>query len=338
MNSGRSRSGTIVATAKRNKEIGASKKAAIILKRLEYGEPDEPFMKSRLLILSLHFFALLPLRVARALGRMLGDICWFTRGRMAQTTLTNLALCFPGMSAVERNKLARASLRHTMMTITEGGAVWLWPAAKALALIHKVEGLDLLRAAHAAGKGVIMLGPHLGHWELTGLYLNTAGCGQNSQLFQAPDDPRLGKLIYEARSRSGSHMVPTDQKGVGVLLQALRRGEVIGILPDQVPPESGGEFAPFFEIPALTMTLACRLQQKTGARMLMVFSRRELHPEQGFTVVIQEPDPKIYAEHMPEALAGLNHSIETLMVGVPEQYQWEYKRFKRQPPGHERPY
>lgn len=295
-------------------------------------------MKSRLLILLLHFFALLPLRVARAIGRLLGDICWLTRGRMARTTLTNLALCFPAMDATARKRLARESLRHTFMTITEGGAVWLWPAVRALALIGKVEGLALMRAAHAAGRGVIMLGPHLGHWELTGLYLNAAGCGQNSQLFQAPEDPHLGKLIYAARSRSGAHMVATDQKGVGALLHALRRGEVVGILPDQVPPDSGGEFAPFFGVPALTMTLACRLQQKTGARILMVFARRELGPEAGFSLVIQEPHPDIYAEHMPTALAGLNHSIERLMAGVPEQYQWEYKRFKRQPPGHERPY
>ncbi len=295
-------------------------------------------MKSRLLIGLLHFFACLPLPVARALGRVLGDVCWLTRGRMAQTTLTNLALCFPDMDEHARRKLARQSLRHTFMTITEGGAVWLWPAPRALALIHKVEGLDLLRAAHAEGRGVIMLGPHLGHWELTGLYLNTAGCGQNSQLFQAPEDPRFARLIYEARSRSGSHMVPTDQKGVGVLLQALRRGEVIGILPDQVPPDSGGEFAPFFGMPALTMTLACRLQQKTGARMLMTFSRREFQPKQGFTLVIQEPDPSIYAKDMSEAVAGLNRSIEQLMAGVPEQYQWEYKRFKRQPEGRPRPY
>jgi len=295
-------------------------------------------MKSLLLILLLRFLALLPLSTARALGVLISRFCWWTRGRMAQTTLTNLALCFPQLDTAARTALAQASLRHTFMAIAECGAVWLWPAPRALALIQRVEGLELLRAAHAQGRGVIMLGPHLGNWELTGLYLNTCGCGQNSQLFQAPADRRLGKLIYEARSRSGSHMVPTDQKGVGVLLQALRRGEVIGILPDQVPPDTGGEFAPFFGVPALTMTLACRLQQKTGARILMVFARRELKPNHGFTLVIQEPDPMVYAQYMPEALAGMNRSIEQLMAGVPEQYQWEYKRFKRQPPGFTRPY
>lgn len=297
-----------------------------------------PAMRSRLLILLLHLLALLPLRVARALGLALGDICWLTRSRMAQTALTNLALCFPQMDEAARKALAKSSVRHTFMTIAECGAVWLWPAPRALGLIRNVEGLDILRAAHAAGRGVIMLGPHLGNWELTGLYLNTCGCGQNSQMFQAPDDPLIGKLVYDARSRSGSHMVPTDAKGVAILLQALRRGEVIGILPDQVPPENGGEFAPFFGVPALTMSLACRLQQKTGARILMTFARRELQPEHGFTLVIREPDSRIYAENMPDALEGMNRSIEQLMAGVQEQYLWEYKRFKRQPPGRERPY
>ena len=295
-------------------------------------------MKSRLLILLLHFFALLPLRVARGIGVLMGDICWLARGRMARTTQTNLALCFPQLDASARNKLAKASLRHTFMTIAEGGAIWLWPAPRALGLIRDVEGLELLQAAHAQGRGLIVLAPHLGNWELFGLYLNTCGCGQSSQLFQAPEDKRLARLIFEARSRAGARMVPTDQKGVGALLQALRRGESIGVLPDQVPPESGGEFAPFFGVPALTMTLVCRLQQRTGARVALGFARREPSPSNGFTIVFQAPDDEIYAEHMPEALAALNRSIEALVARVPEQYQWEYKRFKRQPAGLKRPY
>src|SRR5690606_30193432 len=122
-------------------------------------------MKSRLLVLMLHLLALLPLRVARWLGVAMAEICWFTRGRMVRTTQTNLALCFPELSTAARTALAKSSLRHTFMAIAECGAVWLWPAPRALALIRQVEGLDLLRAAHAAGRGVIMLAPHLGNWE-----------------------------------------------------------------------------------------------------------------------------------------------------------------------------
>ena len=133
-------------------------------------------------------------------------------------------------------------------------------------------------------------------------------------------------------------MAATDTKGVGELLQALRRGELVGILPDQVPPNSGGEFAPLFGVPALTMTLACRLQQKTGARIVLGFARREPGIKHGFTIVFKAPESEAYAEHILTALAGMNRSVEALMAGVPEQYQWEYKRFKRQPEGRQRPY
>ncbi len=257
---------------------------------------------------------------------------------MARTTRTNLDLCFPGLSGNERDKLVRQSLRNTFMTITETGAIWLWPAVRALGLVRQVEGLHLLQEAHAEGRGVVVLAPHLGNWEIFGLYLNACGCGQSSQLYQPPDDKRLDRLIFTARSRAGARMVATDNKGVGELLQSLRRGELVGILPDQVPPDSGGEFAPFCGVPALTMTLACRLQQKTGARIVMACARRQEGKEDGFKVVFQAPNPEIYAEHMPTALKALNQSIESLMAGAREQYQWEYKRFKRQPPGVSRPY
>jgi KDO2-lipid IV(A) lauroyltransferase len=294
-------------------------------------------MKSRLLIVFLHVLSWLPLRVARGLGALLADLCWMTHSRMARTTRTNLSLCFPELGTEARSQLVRQSLRNTFMTITETGAVWLWPVQRSLGLIRQVEGLHLLQEAHAQGRGVIVLAPHLGNWEIFGLYLNTCGCGQSSQLYQAPDDKRLDALIFRARSRAGARMVATDNKGVGELLQTLRRGEVVGILPDQVPPDSGGEFAPFFGVPALTMTLACRLQQKTGARIVMACARRQV-AEGGFKVIIQTPDPDIYAEHMPVALKAMNRSIETLLATAPEQYQWEYKRFKRQPAGQHRPY
>ena len=138
-------------------------------------------MKSLLLIALLRLLALLPLRVARALGVAMADVCWLLRGRMARTTQTNLALCLPQLDAVARDALAKLSLRHTFMAIAECGAVWLWPAPAALALISRVEGLDLLRSAHAAGRGVIMLGPHLGNWELTGLIRKaSASCSRPS--------------------------------------------------------------------------------------------------------------------------------------------------------------
>lgn len=296
-------------------------------------------MKSRLTICFLHLLAWLPLPLTRGFGRVLGSLCWLLKTRMQQTTETNLRLCFPAMDESERADLGRRSLQSTMQTIMEAGAAWLWPAHRTLALIQRVDNLALLEQAKAAGKGVIVLAPHLGNWEILGLYLNACGLGQSYQLYQAPADAGLGALIYRGRSRSGATMVATDNKGVAELLRALRTGNIAGILPDQVPDAGGGEFAPFFGVPALTMTLLAKLQQKTGALVVMAFARR-ITTQNGpaFELVFREPDAQIYAGDMPAAIAGMNRSIEALISLAPEQYQWEYKRFRRQPAGVPRRY
>jgi KDO2-lipid IV(A) lauroyltransferase len=291
-------------------------------------------MKSRLTLAVLHVLSWLPLGWARRLGRVLGTLSWWTHSRMRQTTQTNLGLCFPELSEADREQLARASLQATMQTIMEAGAAWLWPVRRTLALIRRVDNLALLQQAKAAGKGVIVLAPHLGNWEILGLYLNTCGLGQSYQLYQAPADPRLDTLIHRARSRAGATMVATDNKGVAQLLRALRTGGIAGILPDQVPDAGGGDYASFFGWPVLTMTLLTRLQQKTDALVVVAAARRVNTPEGGgFELVFRDPDPEIYAKDMQAALAGMNRSIEALVRESPEQYQWEYKRFRRLPPG-----
>jgi KDO2-lipid IV(A) lauroyltransferase len=287
-------------------------------------------MKITLLRIFIYLLSLLPLPVARLPGRVFGSLAWLANTRMAHTTRKNLRLCFPDLDEQALEELGRESLQQTFQTIMEAGAIWLWPPERTLGLIHTVTGQEKLAAAVQAGNGVLAIAPHLGNWELFGLYLNNCGCGQSWQLYQPPDSRALDSFILQARSRGGARMVPTDNKGVGELLKALRRGEIAGILPDQVPPDSGGEFAPFFGIPALTMTLFNRLQQKTGARVLVGVALRK---GPGFEIQLTEPHPDVYAEDMPTALAGLNRSIEAVVKAAPAQYQWEYKRFKRQPAG-----
>jgi KDO2-lipid IV(A) lauroyltransferase len=296
--------------------------------------PTQVHMKSRLTLCFLHILSWLPLGLARWLGKVLALVAWSLRTRMQQTTATNLGLCFPAMSETERDQLGRRSLQATMQTVMEAGAAWLWPARRTLALIQRVDNLALLEQAKAAGKGVIVLAPHLGNWEVLGLYLNACGLGQSYQLYQAPADPRLDALIHRGRSRAGATMVATDNRGVAELLKALRAGNIAGILPDQVPDAGGGDYAPFFGVPALTMTLLVRLQQKTGAAVVLAFARRITTQDgPGFELIFREPDAGIYAKDMPEALAAMNRAIEALILLAPEQYQWEYKRFRRQTNG-----
>ena len=292
-------------------------------------------MKSTLIIPTLRLLSWVPLRWQRRVGILCAELVFLAGTRMVKTTLVNLQLAYPELNDEQRQRLTRASLRHTFQTICEAGGTWLWPAERALGCIERIEGLALLLQAEKAGKGVLLLAPHLGNWELFGLYLNNCGAGQSHQLFQPPADPALAALIHAARGRTGANMVPTDKHGVATLLRALKAGEIVGILPDQVPTQESGAFAPFFGTPALTMTLLNRLQQKTGARVLAGVARRTSN---GFEIVISEPDPGIYEPDLTRALAAMNRTVEAMVRPIPEQYQWEYKRFKRQPDGGNSPY
>jgi KDO2-lipid IV(A) lauroyltransferase len=297
-------------------------------------------LKSVLFIFFLRSLSFLPLGATRRIGALLGRSAWILSTRMAATTRANLAICYPKLSESERLLLSKASLSNTFQTLAECGPVWLWPAEKVLDRVLAVEGLALLEAAQAAQKGTVVIAPHLGNWEVFGLYLNQCGCGQSSQLYQAPREPALDRLLFQARSRTGARMVATDNKGVIRLLKSLKSGEIVGILPDQVPNvEASGDFASFFGKPVLTMSLVSRLIQKTGARAVLGFAARvTLDGRQGWKVIFRELPLEIYAGHILDSMSAMNLAIEHAVGEYPEQYQWEYKRFRRVPPGERRPY
>ncbi len=123
-------------------------------------------------------------------------------------------------------------------------------------------------------------------------------------------------------------MAAGGQAGVSKLIRALKAGELVGILPDQVPADGSGVFAPFFDHPAYTMTLACKLAQRPGVRVFCGYAKR-LPTSTGFRAVIRELD--LRRETLDESITAMNQAIEELVRECPEQYQWEYKRFRRQP-------
>ena len=277
--------------------------------------------------------SLFPLNISRNIGKVLGYCAYLAKSRMYKTTLCNLQLCFPKMAENDRKILVRNSLMHTGMMVAECGPVWLWPVERIMQKVELVEGLELLENARNSGKGVMLIGPHHGNWELMGLYLSTLG--ECSQLYQAPKHKDLDALLYMARSRGSAKMYPANTKGVVAMLGALKKGEMVGILPDQIPGPKAGDFAPFFGNDAYTMTLISRLLQKTDAKAFLAVAKRS---KQGFRLSIKEPDNRIYAKHMPDSLLGLNKTVEQAALDEPEQYQWEYKRFRYQPEGKQEPY
>lgn len=255
---------------------------------------------------------------------MLGWLIWQTNVRAKRVTCTNVQLCYSDLSKAKQDELARSSLIETGKMAIEIGAIWIHDIAWLKKRIVSVEGLDLFQKKLAENKGLMIIAPHLGNWEVAAPFV--AGFRALTALYQPSDDSSLDAFILKSRGKPDITMAPTNRRGVALLLKALKKGEMVGILPDQVPDaESGGVQAPFFSESALTMTLVHSLMQRTQCSAIMVVAFRV---KGGFNIVLQECDSKLYSADQHTSVAGLNQSVENCVRLNPAQYQWEYKRFK----------
>jgi len=270
--------------------------------------------------------AWLPLRLVHGLADGLGWLMSKRPTRMRKTTRQNLKLCFPDLDNEQLTLMARQSLQHTAKTAVEMGRCWLWPIEKILNMVVEIDGEEVLNEARSAGKGVIILAPHLGNWEVLGHYFTEQN--PTTFLYQPSKNEYLDKMIKSARSGGKSFLAPTNRQGVAMLLKTLKKGEQVGILPDQEPTQEGGEFATFFGVPAFTMTLVTRLVARTGARVICGYAER-LPKGRGFKLHIKHADPMIYDADLKVSVEGLNRTVEDCVKQSVVQYQWEYKRFKR---------
>ncbi|OAD23195.1 lipid A biosynthesis lauroyl acyltransferase [Candidatus Thiomargarita nelsonii] len=289
-------------------------------------------MRALLIKALLHFFALFPLSTVHTIATFLGrKIALRPSLRLTQVTRTNIRLCFPHLSPSAQETLVKESLIETCKAFSELGALWLWRADRVLALVREVSGEACLQQALERGQGVVLLTPHLGAWELAGLYASSRYT--LTALYRPPKLAGLHDLIHTARERAGGHFVPTDQSGVRALYKALRQRQVVGILPDQVPSDaSSGIFAPFFGKPAYTMVLVYRLVRKTGAAVIFTYAER-LPQGRGFHLHFLPAPANMMAENVEVAVGALNQGVEQCVPNCTAQYQWSYKRFKRRPEG-----
>ena len=295
---------------------------------------ESRLMETRLVIGFLRLLALLPLAWMHRFGWLIGRLFILIPNRERRITDINLSLCLGERSDRQRVDLRNRSLEQAGRTLTEMAAVWYWPIGRVMALIRSVSGEEYLQ--RDPGQGLIVLAPHLGCWEIAGLYL--ARRGSVTSLYRPPRQADWEPIIKHARQRSGAELVPTDARGVKRLYQALQSGGTTGILPDQQPDSSKGVvFAPFFGVPALTMLLVNRLMRKTGAKVVFCYAQR-LPAGRGFRIHFL-PAPPGMDDADPRLAAGaLNQGVESCIRRCPEQYQWSYKRFKDQPEGAASPY
>jgi KDO2-lipid IV(A) lauroyltransferase len=214
--------------------------------------------------------------------------------------------------------------------------LWLRPPARPILPLVRWDGDERIVEALGRGRGVVFLTPHLGSFEVTAqAYAErfAAEYGPITVLFRPARKPWLRPLVERSRMRPGLLAAPATLAGVRQMIRALRRGEAVGLLPDQVPPEGLGVWAPFFGRQAYTMTLAARLVQQTGAVPLVAWGER-LPRGQGYVVHVSafaEPLPQDPAAQA-ESAAAVNRAMEQLIRASPAQYLWGYHRYKSPAP------
>lgn len=272
-----------------------------------------------------------PLPLLHRVGALLGWITWCASPTYRRRLAANIAQA--GLPAATR-RLAVASAGRMVAELP-----WLWcrrPDAP-LGDIVRWEGAEHVEAALARGRGLVMLTPHLGCFEIIAQAYAERWGGQRAMtaLYRPARQPWLRDLVAQSRNRPGLETAPATLAGVRQMIRALRKGGTIGLLPDQVPPDGLGVWAPFFGREAYTMTLAARLVQQTGADWLLLACER-LPGGRGFVIRASLPDEALPAstdepdaERLAVRSAGVvNRAMERLIRQNPGQYLWGYHRYK----------
>ena len=275
--------------------------------------------------LLLRLLSFLPLAVLQRLGGGLGRLVATCSPRYRAHLVANLAQAgYPARS--DRRMVSRAA-GHAGRGALELANVWMRPQAEVLART-RATGWAHVEAARAAGRGIVFLTPHLGCFEVTAqFYANNRASGAPlTVLYRRPRKAWLAPLIEGHRARENLRLAPADLSGVRLLARALKRGEAIGMLPDQVPSNGEGVWAPFFGKPAYTMTLPARLQRQSGAALLLARGER-LADGEGWVVHFSVVTDALPAEPV-EAATRINAALERLIREDPEQYLWGYNRYK----------
>ena len=266
----------------------------------------------------LRLVARLPLPLLHALGVVLGWAVYLSSPRYRRDVKRNLAAAGLGDF-----RLRCAAIGEAGKSVLEVPAIWLRPFEQVADLVVEVQGWEHMDEGAKRGKGLIVVTPHIGCWEIAGQYI--ASRMPITVMYRTPKIRALEPLMRIGRSRGPAmKSIPADLRGVRAMLKALKRGEAIGLLPDQVPGIGEGEWVEFFGRPAYTMTLVGRIAEQTGAPVLLCCAER-LPGGRGYRF-IAEP---MLAPRPPEsAVRALNRSLERLIRRHPEQYLWGYNRYK----------
>jgi len=263
----------------------------------------------------------LPLRWLHSLGALLGHITFAASRQYAARTKENLRQSRLARDEKHYAALLKQTIKEAGKSIVELPWVWGRPLEQVCAKVQTCHGWEHVEAARATGKGIIFLTPHWGCFEATGLYIGAHLPITN--LYRSPRQHWLEKVMRNGRQRGMARLATADIGGVRTLYKALKRGEAIGLLPDQVPSQGEGVWVDFFARPAYTMTLSGRLAQSSGASVLLAYAERL--PRGAGYILRFEPLVLDFSRPVP---LQINTALERVIAISPAQYLWSYNRYK----------
>lgn len=289
---------------------------------------------SRLTVAALWLLHWLPLPVLAIVGQGLGLVLYAAVAKRRRIVHVNLALCFPEASERERQRIARAHFRMLGRSIVERGVLW-WASPQRLARLIRVEGTDKVRVLLDAGRPVIMMAPHFVGLDAGGTALTMRF--DLVSIYAKQKNAVFDRWLLHGRSRFGDQLLLARDQGVRATIKAMRSARPFYYLPDLNFRTRDAVFAPFFGVPAWTITGLSRLSRAAGATVVSCVTRM-LDGGRGYVVELSDPWPDFPSDDVLADTERMNREIEALVRRQAEQYHWVHRRFKTRPPGEPKPY
>jgi KDO2-lipid IV(A) lauroyltransferase len=275
--------------------------------------------------LLLKFIAILPLSFLQRIARGAAYLLFHTNSSIKRITTINLRLAYPELNEQALNKRIRLGIQSQCMTYIEFVKCWGMPPQYSLDLLKNIHGADLLKKALTNQKGVIVVIPHFGCWELLNAWLNVY---TQPMIMYKPDKIKgVNRYILDARQRFNATLVPTDETGIRQIFKHLKQGGLTVVLPDHLPKASGGIYSHFFQQNTLSATLVSKMAAKTQCNVIGLSCIR--NPElSSFDVHCTELPQMILSKDLQQSVDSLNLAMQEMIQLAPEQYIWSYKRFR----------
>lgn len=268
-----------------------------------------------------------PIQLGRFFARLVATLVnTFPLSKLSKIIRLNIQIAFPEMEQQQRQQLTKQAIQNELTSYFEFLSIWGSTNEKNIKSIHRIQGEHYFHEAVAEKKGLVLVIPHFGTWEVMNSWLSKYT--QMTILYKPVKNPDADQFVRDARSREQARLVPTDESGVRQIFKALKQGGTTAILPDHTP-DHGGDMINYFGIPLASSSLSAKLIQKTKAKALLIYTKR--NDQDGFDMYIEPINPQIYEGTAEDGTLIIHQTLEQLIRRYPEHYHWSYKRFRANP-------